>query len=82
MKVQGTDLSGRLSGIMEEILWSDPRVQPGRETNNRGLGIFFGPDVTQRFLKENKLGKRVLNIVLKFQMVWFYRSESLWYSRQ
>lgn len=42
-------------GIMCELLWSDPQPQPGRSPSKRGVGCQFGPDVTENFLKRNKL---------------------------
>jgi len=42
-------------GIMCELLWSDPQLALGRAPSKRGVGIQFGPDVTERFLKKNKL---------------------------
>lgn len=49
-----------LSGLMCEILWSDPQPQPGRGPSKRGVGLSFGADVTKRFLKENNLGTLIL----------------------
>lgn len=43
------------SGIMCEMLWSDPQPQPGRSLSKRGVGCQFGPDVTARFLADNGL---------------------------
>lgn len=43
------------SGIMCDILWSDPCDEPGRSPSKRGVSVQFGPDVTARFLMENKL---------------------------
>jgi len=43
------------SGIMSELLWSDPQPFPGRAPSKRGVGVAFGPDVTERFLKNNNL---------------------------
>eukprot|EP01113_Clastostelium_recurvatum_P027663 TRINITY_DN3340_c0_g1_i2.p1 TRINITY_DN3340_c0_g1~~TRINITY_DN3340_c0_g1_i2.p1 ORF type:complete len:476 (-),score=61.94 TRINITY_DN3340_c0_g1_i2:41-1468(-) len=43
------------SGLMSEILWSDPQAFPGRSPSKRGVGLSFGPDVTQRFLEHNGL---------------------------
>jgi len=43
------------SGIMAELLWSDPQPFPGRAPSKRGVGLSFGPDVTERFLKNNDL---------------------------
>ncbi len=45
------------SGLMCEMLWSDPQQFPGRAMNKRGVGVAFGPDVTEKFLKENGLGR-------------------------
>jgi len=42
-------------GIMCELLWSDPQPQPGLAPSKRGVGCQFGPDVTENFLKLNKL---------------------------
>jgi len=41
--------------LMCELLWSDPQIQPGRGPSKRGVGIQFGPDVTENFLKRNNL---------------------------
>ncbi|XP_071962945.1 serine/threonine-protein phosphatase 5-like [Antedon mediterranea] len=43
------------SGIMCELLWSDPQPQKGRSQSKRGVGVQFGPDVTENFLKKNDL---------------------------
>ncbi|KAI9099290.1 Metallo-dependent phosphatase-like protein [Phlyctochytrium arcticum] len=42
-------------GLMCELLWSDPQEAPGRSPSKRGVGIQFGPDVTENFLKHNNL---------------------------
>jgi len=42
-------------GLMCELLWSDPQPQYGRSPSKRGVGTQFGPDVTENFLKKNKL---------------------------
>ena len=41
--------------LMCEILWSDPISENGIFPSRRGAGVYFGPDVTKRFLKENNL---------------------------
>ena len=41
------------SGIMCELLWSDPSSINGRRPSNRGVAITFGPDVVKNFLKIN-----------------------------
>lgn len=43
------------SGIMCDLLWSDPQPQLGRSPSKRGVGVQFGPDVTRAFLAKNKL---------------------------
>eukprot|EP01095_Lingulamoeba_sp_RSL-Kostka_P011893 TRINITY_DN462_c0_g1_i2.p1 TRINITY_DN462_c0_g1~~TRINITY_DN462_c0_g1_i2.p1 ORF type:complete len:357 (-),score=106.15 TRINITY_DN462_c0_g1_i2:161-1231(-) len=43
------------SGIMCDLLWSDPCFMPGRKPSKRGVGIQFGPDVTESFLQNNDL---------------------------
>lgn len=40
-------------GLMCEMLWSDPQPFPGRGPSKRGVGVAFGPDVTEDFLKTN-----------------------------
>ncbi|KAG5344223.1 PPP5 phosphatase, partial [Acromyrmex heyeri] len=42
-------------GLMCELLWSDPQPQMGRAPSKRGVGVQFGPDVTQNFLSINSL---------------------------
>ena len=43
------------SGLMCEMLWSDPGPLPGRHPSKRGVGVAFGADVTKRFLEDNGL---------------------------
>ena len=43
------------TGIMCELLWSDPMPSYGRAPSKRGVGIQFGPDVTKNFLKKTGL---------------------------
>lgn len=43
------------SGLMAEILWSDPQDANGWGPSKRGIGVAFGPDVTHRFLDNNGL---------------------------
>lgn len=44
------------SGLMSDLLWSDPHPYPGRGPSKRGVGLSFGADVTKRFLEDNNLG--------------------------
>ena len=46
-------------GIMCEALWSDPQEMPGRSPSKRGVGVAFGPDVTNEFLSNNGLSMLV-----------------------
>ncbi|KAL3146432.1 hypothetical protein ABBQ32_003111 [Trebouxia sp. C0010 RCD-2024] len=44
------------SVVATDVLWSDPSAQPGLVENEaRGVGLLFGPDITQGFLAANKL---------------------------
>ena len=43
------------SGLMMEMLWTDPQPMPGRGPSKRGVGLQFGPDVTKRFCEANGL---------------------------
>ncbi len=42
-------------GLMAEMMWADPIVVRGRHPSKRGLGLSFGPDVTENFLSHNQL---------------------------
>ena len=42
-------------GPMTEMLWSDPGPNLGLLPSKRGVGVCFGADVTERFLKDNDL---------------------------
>lgn len=42
-------------GLMMEMLWTDPQDEAGRGPSKRGVGIQFGPDVTDSFCKKNGL---------------------------
>ncbi|KAF6150433.1 hypothetical protein GIB67_023932 [Kingdonia uniflora] len=42
--------------IPGDVLWSDPSIEPGLSRNlERGMGLYWGPDVTEAFLKKNAL---------------------------
>jgi len=43
------------SGLMSDLLWSDPQPFPGKAPSKRGVGYSFGPDITEAFLTENNL---------------------------
>lgn len=43
------------SGLMMEMLWTDPQPTPGRKPSKRGVGLQFGPDVTAKFCEANGL---------------------------
>eukprot|EP01118_Nematostelium_gracile_P018746 TRINITY_DN8453_c0_g1_i1.p1 TRINITY_DN8453_c0_g1~~TRINITY_DN8453_c0_g1_i1.p1 ORF type:complete len:487 (-),score=134.49 TRINITY_DN8453_c0_g1_i1:87-1547(-) len=43
------------SGLMCEILWSDPQPFNGLAPNKRGVGVAFGPDVIAKFCEKNNI---------------------------
>ncbi|SBT37435.1 serine/threonine protein phosphatase 5, putative (PP5) [Plasmodium ovale wallikeri] len=43
------------SGIMTDLLWSDPNEDKGFKPSKRGIGFSFGTDITENFLKKNNL---------------------------
>jgi len=43
------------SGLMSDLLWSDPHPLPGKIPSKRGVGFSFGPDYTADFLSKNNL---------------------------
>ena len=43
------------SGLMSDLLWSDPQPFPGKSPSKRGVGFSFGPDISRRFLDDNNL---------------------------
>jgi len=43
------------SGVMCDLLWSDPQVAKGKGVSKRGVSCQFGPDITQKFLQDNGL---------------------------
>ncbi|XP_055307629.1 serine/threonine-protein phosphatase 5 [Sitodiplosis mosellana] len=42
-------------GLMCDLLWSDPQPGQGRGFSKRGVGIQFGPDITEKFCTQNGL---------------------------
>lgn len=42
-------------GLMCELLWSDPQPWNGYGPSKRGVGIQFGPDITEAFCEYNNL---------------------------
>ena len=47
------------SGNMCDLLWADPTALPGRQPSKRGVSMGFGPDISKKFLEENKLGIKI-----------------------
>lgn len=43
------------SGIMSDLMWSDPQPFEGRSPSKRGVGMAFGPNITKAFLEGNDL---------------------------
>ncbi|KAK3823194.1 MAG: Metallo-dependent phosphatase-like protein [Benniella sp.] len=54
-------------GLMSELLWADPQVQPGRSPSVRGVGQRFGPDVTENFCKMNDIDMVIRSHEVKHQ---------------
>lgn len=44
-------------GLAMELLWTDPQAVNGRSPSKRGIGMQFGPDITERFCLSNKIRK-------------------------
>ncbi|KAK8826550.1 hypothetical protein WA538_006011 [Blastocystis sp. DL] len=44
-----------MSGLLEDLLWSDPMDGKGRQPSRREAGTMFGEDVTKQFLDDNHL---------------------------
>jgi len=42
-------------GTLTDLLWADPQEEEGRGMSKRGTSMQFGPDVTERFCKQNGL---------------------------
>jgi len=40
---------------MCDLMWADPQPSLGRSPSKRGVGLSFGPDVTDDFLATNDL---------------------------
>jgi len=53
------------SGLMCDLLWADPMHANGRAMSKRGVGLHFGPDITQAFLDTNGLDYMVRSHEMK-----------------
>jgi len=54
-KIKRNAPEGNDKELLQCLLWSDPQPTPGVAPSSRGVGVYFGPDVTRKFLKENNL---------------------------
>ncbi|XP_951772.1 serine/threonine protein phosphatase, putative [Theileria annulata] len=43
------------SGLMTDMLWSDPKPSNGLSPSKRGVGFEFGPDISNSFISKNNL---------------------------
>lgn len=41
--------------VFSDLVWSDPMEDAGKYRSDRGVGITFGPDVTEKFCEKNGL---------------------------
>eukprot|EP01119_Soliformovum_irregulare_P023279 TRINITY_DN8111_c0_g1_i1.p1 TRINITY_DN8111_c0_g1~~TRINITY_DN8111_c0_g1_i1.p1 ORF type:complete len:755 (+),score=222.45 TRINITY_DN8111_c0_g1_i1:39-2267(+) len=64
-------LTTMTSRVMQDLLWSDPSANPGKSPSARGAGILFGPDVTERFIKNNNLRMIIRSHELKGESGYF-----------
>ena len=55
------------NSLICELLWSDPRDIEGWTPSERGAGVFFGQDVTEKFLNENKLNLLIRSHEVKME---------------
>lgn len=53
-----------VSGVMCDLLWADPTPTNGRTPSKRGASMGFGPDISEKFLKSNNLGKFYMTLEL------------------
>ena len=44
-----------MTGVLGDLLWSDPGPEDGTSDNVRGVSVVWGPDVTQNFLNSNNI---------------------------
>lgn len=55
--------------LLSDVLWSDPSKKGGLVDNkDRGMGLSWGPDCTEAFLKQSKLKVKLCNVAL---ICWF-----------
>ncbi|ORX34306.1 putative phospho protein phosphatase [Kockovaella imperatae] len=54
-KIQRLGQQPGQSGLMCEMLWTDPQPQPGRGPSKRGVGLGFGPDITRKWCEDTSV---------------------------
>ena len=67
------------SGLMCDLLWSEPQFLPGRGPSKRGVGVQFGPNVTDEFCSRNGIGTeyRSLALILTTSFIPLHLSPTL-----
>lgn len=64
-------------GLYMELLWSDPQQANGLGPSQRGLGFAFGPDITEDYLKRNKLKKVFRSHEVRMRGILFEHNNKL-----
>jgi serine/threonine-protein phosphatase 5 len=53
-------------GLMMECLWTDPQDAPGRGPSKRGVGLGFGPDITENWCRHSGVTGKLASIAVGF----------------
>lgn len=56
--------------VWTDLLWSDPMTTPGVQQSARGLGVYFGPDMTEAFCQQNNI-EYTLNRMSSYGSLFF-----------
>lgn len=56
-------------GLMMECLWTDPQDAPGRGPSKRGVGLGFGPDITENWCRHASVTGELLCKTFKMPLL-------------